>query len=257
MKVLITNGSNKATWYYGRQGELHPVLYIKDAHYFVSDWDNDGPAGVHIPDGELLYTEVEYNEINQERLMRREELRKLMFVNESLGQANHRYCQTYRAMTKERVGLLRELKEARADEKLAVANADRMTDEIIELKKHIDKKLVDLPRDVAKAIDYFKENEFNFEAIYNMSFRNTDGTMAQALYTWVNGDGSHSELMTALVNGYTIEQTKEDHINKGLKQLVETWIKEDTLGSDSSDAEQLATRIKGFVQSSVYAESTN
>lgn len=255
MKVLITNGSNKATWYYGRQGELHPVLYTKDAHYFVSDWDNDGPAGVHIPDGELLYTEVEYNKINQERLMRREELRKLMFVNESLNQANHSYCQTYRAMTKERVGLLRELKEARADEKLAVANADRMTDEIIELKKHIDKKLVDLPRDVADKVQNLFNNGYTPFQIISYIRKSPCYDIDRKFVSWA--DKHQKPFMRALADGYTIEQTKEDRINKGLKQLVETWIKEDTLGSDSSDAEQLATRIKGFVQSSVYAESTN
>lgn len=62
-KVLITNGTNPWTWYYSKMGQLFDVADIRNSHYFVRGINNDGPAGVHIRDGELLYTEAEYNEI--------------------------------------------------------------------------------------------------------------------------------------------------------------------------------------------------
>lgn len=68
-KVLITNGSVIGTWYAGKTGKIYDISHVSTEVYMMKE--NDLPAPFHKAvrkeDGELLYTEAEYNKILQQR----------------------------------------------------------------------------------------------------------------------------------------------------------------------------------------------
>jgi hypothetical protein len=136
-----------------------------------------------------------------------------------------------------------------------------------ELDEAREEKKIPVPQEVAEAIEKARNQNAKFSILSNFNLLDAvnralrcnwhGGNCISVIATWISGDMAKRDiLLKALVNGYTIEETKEERINKGLKELVETWLDEDSLGSNSKDADQLSTRIKGFVQG-VYAESTS
>lgn len=223
MKVLITDGSNPVTWYHDMEGRLFDVAYIKDNHIFVKGVDNDGPAGVHMPDGEILYTEAEYND------------------------------------------LAKKLKQAEADEKRAVANADRLTDVnnrlrrrckdlyeekamlLQQIEQEVDRQqLVSIPRRVAEAI----ENLYKLAALserVDIEYI-IEGRVKQdfnGAYDALN----HVDvelLARALVNGYEIEDALEEQIY----QTCKSWYEKAVEGARDDVARSLAKRITEIVNES-------
>lgn len=241
MKVLITDGSNSITWYHGMEGKVFPVAYISNAHYFLPDQldpdgDSYGPTGVHFPDGELLYTESEYNHINQELLQRREEVKQLML---------------------ERDDYLKKFQISESDQILAIKNADRLMDENIKfqrkndaaqleikkcygfineknkfieqlkaLKKSQPEKVV-LPREVANALDTLKKCGYTVSGImhYQQNHEEADDCHdeLQVIRNYVCIDGhrrdglSYADGVTiGMVNGYTIEEPQTFQTNRKL-----------------------------------------
>ncbi|WEK53289.1 MAG: hypothetical protein P0Y55_11895 [Candidatus Cohnella colombiensis] len=204
-------------------------------------------ACIELPE-EPTYSLAEYTEVHQELLQRREKVKELMS----------------------------RLEVAEADEKRAVAVADRFRDEVIQLKrerrkicemanrredellKQIDElrkalkesnqehqrlmernakllderdeaqeaKKVTLPREVAEAIEYFRERPGaygNIDFFYHLRFENDTDLNEQALAIIDYKNTNGNDFIRALVNGYTIEQTPWDRFQHGIDKLLEEY----------------------------------
>lgn len=187
MKVLVVNDANPCTWYHGMAGKVFDVSYILNAHIFVEGVDNDGPAGVHVPDGVLLYTEEEIKD------------------------------------------LMKRVDQAEADKKLAVADAYRLQDENImllqQIERTIDEQQVALPHEVAKALDRlacrsFEEKQWGFFNIVHLKHEFLDPN-ARILKDYFRTNG-YLDFARALIFGYTIEESFDDLLKKGIKHIIDT-----------------------------------
>lgn len=55
------------------------------------------------------------------------------------------------------------------------------------------------------------------------------------------------EILSALVNGYTIQETPQERIKRGVREIYEKWTTIPTTGDDKEDGEDLADLISAFV----------
>lgn len=125
-----------------------------------------------------------------------------------------------------------ELKISKEDEQEAVRkygeaelNIVRLTENVaqlhaawLELEKQVPKKVA-LPEEKADALKWsFMNHGTNAGVIH----RYTSDS-----YMGVNTDALRSipfdTLLVALVNGYTVEKTKEDRLREGVKEIVDKW----------------------------------
>jgi hypothetical protein len=114
------------------------------------------------------------------------------------------------------------LEQARADEKIAVANADRLHDNIVhlssecrrlerELEAGREAKKVVVPREVAEAIEDFYSDGSDVDYIIkciNIVSNATPTERLKTLKTFAANNGFI--LICALVNGYTVEEPAEE-----------------------------------------------
>lgn len=210
-KVLITNGSVVGTWYEGKEGTIYDIGHIAKLNYMLKENDLPSPfhRGVRKEDGDLLYTEAEYNEIREQRDKAIDDL------------AKH----------------AKELADLRQERQMLLETIERAAGE---------QELVELPRDVAEAIEWFREQKLTNEEIYEFSLDPQDGLYADILHSWSdNGPGDGTMLMSALVNGYTIEQTPAERFQSDVQNLLKDW-----LGSnlDEKLIDQLASQIVEHAQ---------
>jgi len=138
-----------------------------------------------------------------------------------------------------------ELKVAKEDEERAVAATDRLTDNVVQLKrelneskdenhklraawleleKQVPKKVV-LPKEVAGSIEWFRKQGSSNGEIYELSLQgDLDGLYAEKLFKWIDGKVDRDDLMQALVNGYAVEQTKEERLREGIEKTYSEWV---------------------------------
>ena len=249
MKVLITNGSNPVTWYFGRQGELLPVTHIQDRHYFVPDQHELGPTGVHFSDGELLYTVQECNELKQANLMHVEDNRTLMNQVErlrfDLKAANHglqrkhtKVLESYAKM----VGLKDELDAAKNLNKDSLAIIERGVDE---------HKPVTLPKVIYDALKYYDSINIPFTKYGVMNcIMNEPCSLAKDARMEMFRLGIDDLVFEALINGYTceVDEVTGDDIQEDLNEIYDQWVKSPGKfnGNDDRNAltKSMAERIK-------------
>ena len=120
-----------------------------------------------------------------------------------------------------------------------------------------DKKVI-LPRGVAEAIERCeREGMTKYGIVANLQiiqylFRDYPREILDDLQTikqfaaeraWTNVD----ILMLALVNGYTIEESPQERIKRGVQEIYEKWTTVPTTGDDKEDGEDLADLISAFV----------
>lgn len=210
-KVLITNGSVVGTWYEGKAGMIYDVSFVSNTNYMLKENDLPNPfhRGVRKEDGELLYNEAEYNEVREQRDKAIDDL------------AKH----------------AKEMADLRQERQMLLETIERAAGE---------QELVELPRDVAEAIEWFREQKLTNEEIYEFSLDPQDGLYADILHSWSDtGPGDGTMLMSALVNGYTIEQTPAERFQSDVQNLLKDW-----LGSnlDEKLIDQLASQIVEHAQ---------
>lgn len=83
----------------------------------------------------------------------------------------------------------------------------------------MDNDKVTLPRDVAEAIEYFREKGHTDAYIVSRSVVGGVGGYELSL---VNFD--KDVLMSALVNGYTVEQTPEEKVREYFEKCQRNWL---------------------------------
>ncbi|MEK5477541.1 hypothetical protein NYE70_11410 [Paenibacillus sp. FSL R5-0407] len=205
-KVLITNGSVIGTWYAGKTGKIYDISHVSTEVYMMKE--NDLPAPFHKAvrkeDGELLYTEAEYNKILQQREKAINDLAK--------------HAQTIVDMQKEKL---------------------RLQDEV-----DMPRDKVELPRDVFNAIESFRDNGWSPEDIFLVSDRPDDGEWAATLYKWRTSSASAGrKLLNALVNGYTVEQSPEEQLQEKIEALIQEWYCSPSVEDLAKGVKPLASRI--------------
>ncbi|WP_339193133.1 DUF1642 domain-containing protein [Paenibacillus sp. FSL W8-1287] len=203
-KVLIENDSNSATWYYGKKGQLFDFTHAQHGHYFVDGFDNDGPAGVHYPDGRLVYTESEYEELLSQRDKAIDDL--------------VRHAQSIVDLQNEKLRLQQEVDDA------------------------MDVQKVELPREVAEAIEkcrsaWAKSANPYFHFLSPEYFGQDNVGMVLKKFAYERP----LDYMNALVNGYTIEKTPAEKFHAKVESLLYEWLH--SPAEEPEDLSLLAERI--------------
>lgn len=177
----------------------------------------------------------EHTEASQELLQRREEVNELMERNKDIYSRLSSKIQSkneWRELAKKAAW---ELVTSLADEKLAVANADRLQDVNIQLQKELDAKKVVLPKEVAIALDTLKKCGYTVSGVmhYQKNHKEADDCHDELRvirnYVCIDGyrkDGlSYADGVTiGIVNDYTIEEpeeTTDDKIISMYKRICE------------------------------------
>lgn len=183
-------------------------------------------AAVRLP-AEKLYTEAEYNKLLDEGV-----------------KAAGKYTEL-----KARFKAIKESFETMTEEKQLLQE---------EINQLVSGKKVALPSEVANAIERCEQQGMTRYGIVanlqniNQLFRDYPQDLLDDLRTirqfaadkfWTNSD----ILMAALVNGYTIEETPQDRIKRGVQAIYEEWTTIPTSGNDQKDGADLAERITKFV----------
>lgn len=198
MKVLITNGDVAGAWYKGRTNKAYDISGYNDKYFQTTVC---GSGTVAKKDGELLYTESEFNAI-------KDQLDRAI-----AGLAQH--AQAIVELQDEKLRLQQEVDCARDEQK------------------------VELPQEVADAIEWFRAQQLSNEEIYELSLDPSDGKYADTLHTWSDtGGGDGNILMIALVNGYMIEQTLDARLREKLKEAYNVWSASPSNGPDDFNKDQ-------------------
>ncbi|PAD73944.1 hypothetical protein [Paenibacillus campinasensis] len=208
--VLIKNGDN-GTWYKDRKGKAYPISDYTDGYFYTTVC---GHGTVRREDGELLYTKAEYDEL----LSVCNELRRRF--NKSIDDlARH----------------ARELVELKEERTTLLQKIERAVDE--------DAKKVELPREVAEAIEDFRKDGHDVDYIMrNLVKASPDRTRRlQILQDFSLSRGS--ELIMALINGYTVEQTPGKRLHAKVEELIYSWLDSPVDEAGAEEIHRLADRI--------------
>lgn len=118
-----------------------------------------------------------------------------------------------------------------------------------EINQLIDGNKVSLPRELAEAVEGLKAAGLNEFGIFNSIFKPHTDRRLQLLDTYITADTprNFNKLITALVNGYTIEETPQERIKRGVQEIYEKWTTIQSSGDDQADGADLAERISNFV----------
>lgn len=149
------------------------------------------------------------------------------------------------------VQVKRELLQRR-EEVAALREEKRLLQE--EIEKLTAEKRVSLPREVAEAIEECKNAWNPFGDDIYLHFLNIDGfdertTSGRILASYARS--KPFEYMSALVNGYTVEQSPAERLKQGIQQIYEQWTHAPSTGDDQADGADLAERITKFVTAEV------
>lgn len=84
---------------------------------------------------------------------------------------------------------------------------------------------VNLPKEVADAIEYYRGRGFSDASIIATAVTNAGaGSYAKVLVYFVtSGENNSDELMRALVNGFAIEQTPEECVREYWEDIMTRW----------------------------------
>ncbi|MNW38928.1 hypothetical protein D3C74_160080 [compost metagenome] len=131
---------------------------------------------------------------------------------------------------------------------------DKMIDElakhaqtIVDMQNELNaaRRKVELPKEVAEAIESYRHEGHDNDYIIKCLTRNTRDTAFKRLGTLFSYcDQNGHLLISALVNGYTVEQTPEERLQEKLEGLIMEWY--EAPGTDDgieADVRWLATQI--------------
>jgi hypothetical protein len=135
----------------------------------------------------------------------------------------------------------------RREEVAALREEKRMLQE--EINQLVAEKKVSLPREVAEAIEYFREPPLfsNFDIIELATRKEQPGDNRHTLALINYARNNIDNFVMALVNGYTVEQTLQERIRQGVQKIYEQWTQIPSTGDDQADGADLAERITKFV----------
>lgn len=213
MKVLITNGSKPDTWYYGKQGQVFEVTEVTDFSYRVPDQGDYGVYGVMKNDGELLYTEAEYNDLE-----------------------NH-YMKEIDNLREEKAILLQQIEQEVDRQRVAIPH--KVAEAIEEIRKH----------DI-RWLGY--HSNFNLLDAVNRAMRGgNNAKVISIIAEWVGENLEHREtLLQALVNDYTIEDEPEDQLEEKIYGACKSFYERAVEGARDEVVRSLVKHITEIVNES-------
>ncbi|GIO09714.1 hypothetical protein J31TS6_57420 [Brevibacillus reuszeri] len=126
-----------------------------------------------------------------------------------------------------------------------------------EINDLVEEKKVSLPHHVAIAIQICRDAGMSrIDIVTTMEhvsqlFRDYDKPVLEALTVIRDFArktiGGGQDLLEALVNGYTIKESPQERIKRGVQEIYEKWTTIPTSGDDREDGEDLADLISAFV----------
>ncbi|MFM1655546.1 DUF1642 domain-containing protein [Brevibacillus sp. B_LB10_24] len=121
-----------------------------------------------------------------------------------------------------------------------------------EINKIVAQEKVEIPREVAEAIEQVRDKGWrNYDVIrciFHQVVSRYERQMKSIRKYGENFD-SFDKLISALVFGYTIEQTAAERIKRGIQDIYEKWTSCPSKDDDQADGADLAERISNFVLS--------
>jgi hypothetical protein len=138
-----------------------------------------------------------------------------------------------------------EVKELMAEKEILLQQIERTLDEQQPLK-------VQLPKEVADAIEYVKKNN-KLGFIYDLDgIKRAFETLGDPYgIVWRYANHSRAQMIlyfNALVNDYTVEETDADRIKRGVKAIVDGWLVSGFVFKNPKDEADLLQRITELVQ---------
>ena len=142
-----------------------------------------------------------------------------------LAKSNERLIESVGELYKAKQELELTLQNSRSEVRRLMDEVDATRAAWLELEKQVPKKVV-LPKEVAEAIEYYRspQMDFTLQSFARIMFRffeNGDNQWTITLKNFVHKDGKGDVLMQALVNGYTVEQTKEERLREGIEKIID------------------------------------
>lgn len=225
------------------EGKLLPVTHIKDHHYFVPDGSAPdgckyGPIGVHFPDGELLYTREEYDEIKQELLQKREEVAELMAYKKLLDETTLAQAMESLESANRAIRRLQNMYDKVKEEKMVLVQ---------QIEQEVDRQ-VQLPQKVTQALKS-AQTAFNIPVIVEAIWDRSDGYGLADVHAWVYySDQSHSgvierkkKILGALINGYTVEPAQSP------EEKAARYLNDNRLIEKGVSAQTIVTAVKAIL----------
>jgi undecaprenyl pyrophosphate synthase len=175
---------------------------------------------------------VDVVSMNQELLQKREELAGLMA-------ACNRICDKLTSANTAINRLAIELSTEREEKALLLQTIEN---------ESMGRKPVVLPKEVAEAIEYYKNGPFGFtkygilDAILHNSRK--EDTAVRKMLKALNENEPWDILLEAIVNSYTVEQTPEEIFDQGVREICEKWANE-----QETSPVDLVVRVVGLARS--------
>lgn len=262
-----------------RFSSTHPNLPICDFQIISGPRSGDvipSEYGMQLP-GEKTYTESEcetivkrYEQTNQENLIHRENVRALTAERDKLAERNKLLEATrhYKEKIIDRMDI--ELKDVLTGLRVTKAEIERILDErdqlleernvlLQQIERTLDEQKPAIPRDVAAAIEATwgkYENNSNPKHIVLTNWRYLDDLAPDKKHVLQRFAIENPLVyMSALVNGYTVEQSPDELLRTGIKEVIDKWDEETGHGVFPRQP-FLPDRITDFVQS-VYTKGSS
>lgn len=137
-----------------------------------------------------------------------------------------------------------------------------------QIERTVDEQKVELPRKVAEAIESCRTAGMsNMSIIKSLDvipqlFRDYDSTVQSALIVILDFSRKLTAqdcLLDALVNGYTIEKTRDDRLREKMEEAYETWSETPSHGPDefAQDRNELIDLMTAAVKQIYQTETTS
>ena len=122
----------------------------------------------------------------------------------------------------------------------------------LELEKQVPKKVV-LSQGVADAIEHYRgfRNREGVTILYNPEMISERAKTAgndrdKVLSDYIFWKG-YNEYFLALINGYTVEQTKEERLREGAHEIISKWFYSCSKGSTKEALKDVSEKVTDFV----------
>ncbi|MMZ43851.1 hypothetical protein D1872_54190 [compost metagenome] len=174
-----------------------------------------------------------------------EDIELLRAMNEDLERSKKALLQTIEREVDEQLNSEKLLQRIRELETIANGRAEMIKSLRAEIQGL--RNPVEVPRDVAKAIDWYRWNGFDNDEIVGHLAAGNKGPNADVLRSYVQEGSNGHNLLCALLNGYTAvsEKSEAAAMLESVTTIVETWYHSP---ATDNDTQVLAEQICDFIR---------
>jgi hypothetical protein len=197
---------------------------------------------IRLPD-QRTYTEKQYTELKQANLMHVENEKAYeRKINSLVELVDHKHREITR--TKRNLGEINtEYGKLRDEHRLL----------LVTIEQDMDHQSVVLPKEVAEAIEkvWSLNNGSNvIKHLYMTNWNQIGDDHGQSLKNFLADYAKvfPIQYMTALVDGYTVEQSSDEKVIRGMTEMIREWLDVDDFNSEDEECERLAVDIHEFLK---------